>query len=126
MYGYKREVGMSYEEALEKVREELQKEGFGVLTEIDIKTTLKKKLDVDVDKYSILGACNPPAAHKALQAEQDVGLLLPCNVIVYEKEGKTFVSSIRPTVAMAMVENPELKEIATGIEEQLKKIIDSV
>lgn len=126
MYGYKQEVRMSYEDALEKVRAELQKEEFGVLTEIDVKATLKKKLDVDVDKYIILGACNPPMAHKALETEQDIGLMLPCNVIVYEKEGKTYVASIRPSVAMAMIDNPELKEIATGIEERLKNVIDRI
>lgn len=126
MYGYKKEVSMGYDEALEKVRAELGEEGFGILTEIDVQATLKKKLDVDVDKYIILGACNPPAAHKALQAEQDIGLMLPCNVIVYEKEGKVFVSAIRPSVAMAMIDNPDLAAVAQGIEMRLKSVIDMV
>lgn len=125
-YGYKKQVDMSYEEAEQKTREELQKAGFGVLTEIDVKATLKKKLDVDVDKYIILGACSPPLAHKALQAEQDLGLLLPCNVIVYEKEGKTSVSALKPSVAMGMIDNPDLKCVAEEVEEKLKKVIDAV
>jgi uncharacterized protein (DUF302 family) len=88
MYGYKKQVNTSFEEALQRTKEELQKEGFGVLTEIDVKATLKKKLDVDYDNYLILGACNPPFAYQSLQAEKDIGLLLlPCNVIAYEDEG---------------------------------------
>ncbi len=126
MYGYKKEVNLSYEDAIEKAREELQKEGFGVLTEIDVKATLKKKLDVDFDKYIILGACNPSMAYKALQAEQDIGLMLPCNVIVYEKEGKVSVAAIKPTVAMEMIDNEKLAEIATQVEEKMKKVIDNI
>ena len=126
MYGYKKKVRASFEEALEKTREELQKEGFGILTEIDIKATLKKKLDVDYDNYLILGACNPPFAYQALQAEKDIGLLLPCNVIVYEQDGKIFVSAIVPTVAMGMVNNEDLLGIAAQVEEKLKKVIDSI
>lgn len=126
MYGYKKEVDLSYEDTIEKVKEELKKEEFGVLTEIDVKETLKKKLDVDFDKYIILGACNPSFAFKALQAERDIGLLLPCNVIVYEQEEKTFVSAIMPTIAMNMVDSPNLKEIAQEIELKLKKVIDAI
>ena len=126
MYGYKKEVSLSYEEALKKVKDELQKEEFGVLTEIDVKATLEKKLGVDVDNYAILGACNPPAAYKALQAEPDIGLMLPCNVIVYEKEGKIYVSAIKPTLAMQMIDNDRLKEIALEIEAKLKRAIDNV
>src|SRR3989339_1647905 len=100
MYQYKKEVNLSYDRAVARARERLQKEGFGVLTEIDVKATLKKKLDVDFDKYLILGACNPPFAYKALQAEEDIGLMLPCNVIVHEKGGKTKVSAILPTAVM--------------------------
>lgn len=125
-YGYKRSVGLSYEGAVAKTREELQKEGFGILTEIDVKATLRKKLDVDFDKYVILGACNPPFAYQALKAERDIGLLLPCNVIVYENEGQTFVSAIVPTVAMNMVENKNLEGIARQVEAKLKKVIDSI
>ena len=125
-YGYKRQVSILYEEAVSKTREELQKEGFGVLTEIDVKATLKKKLDVDYDNYIILGACNPPFAYQALQAEKDIGLLLPCNIIVYDTEGKTFVSAMLPTVAMSMVENEKLRDIALQVEGKLKKVVDSI
>ena len=126
IYGYKRKVNLDYPEAVDKTKEELKKQGFGVLTEIDVKATLKKKLDVDYDNYVILGACNPPFAYKALQAEKDIGLLLPCNVVVYEDKGKVFASAILPTVAMSMVKNEELKNIATQVEEKLKKVIDDV
>ena len=125
-YGYKRQVDGSYEETITRTKEELQKEGFGVLTEIDVKATLKKKLDVDFDKYIILGACNPPFAYQALQTEKDIGLLLPCNVIVYETDKKTYVSAIVPTVAMNMAENPGLGTIAVEVEKKLKKVIDNI
>lgn len=126
MYGYKKIVNLPYTQAVEKTKEELQKESFGVLTEIDVKATLKKKLDVDFDNYIILGACNPPNAFKALQAEQDIGLMLPCNVIVYEKKGKTVVSAVKPTIAMGMIDNEKLKGIAMEIEAKLKKVVDNV
>ncbi|MBR9699332.1 DUF302 domain-containing protein [Candidatus Woesearchaeota archaeon] len=126
MYGYKKKVEASFDDAVKKTRDELQQEGFGVLTEIDVQATLKKKLDVDFDKYLILGACNPPFAHKALLAEQDIGLMLPCNVIVYEKGGETVVSAILPTVAMGMIKNADLKLIADEIEGKLKKVIDGL
>ena len=125
-YGYKRQVNASYEETIARTREELQKEGFGVLTEIDVKATLKKKLDVDFDNYVILGACNPPFAYQALQTEKDIGLLLPCNVIVYETNDNTYVSAIVPTVAMGMVDNPGLENVAVEVEKKLKKVIDSI
>lgn len=126
MYGYKKETNLSYEKAVEKTREELKKEDFGVLTEIDVKATLKKKMNVDIDKYVILGACNPPNAYNAILTEQDIGLMLPCNVIVYEKDNKTFVSAIKPSIAMGMIDNDRLKAIADEIERKLKKVIDSV
>jgi uncharacterized protein (DUF302 family) len=125
-YGYKKKVDYSFEEGVKRLREELSKEGFGVLTEIDVKATLKKKLDVDFDKYIILGTCNPPFAYQALQTEKDIGLLLPCNIIVYEDAGKTFISAIVPTVAMSMVENDKLGGIAVEVENKLKKVIDGV
>jgi uncharacterized protein (DUF302 family) len=125
-YGYKKRVNIGFEETVNRVREELAREGFGVLTEIDVKETLKKKLAVDYDKYIILGACNPPFAYQALQSEKDIGLLLPCNVIVYETEENTFVSAIVPTVAMSMVENEKLSEVAVQVEQKLKKVIDSI
>ncbi len=126
MYGYKKQVKITYKNTVEKTKQELQKEGFGVLTEIDVKTTLKNKLDVDYENYIILGACNPSFAYRALQAEKDIGLLLPCNVIVYEEDGNTYVSAILPTVAMNMVENENLQDIAEQVEEKLKKVIDSI
>jgi len=125
-YGYKKQVNLSYEEAVVKTKEELQKEGFGVLTEIDVKATLKKKLNVEYDKYIILGACNPAFAYQALQTEQDIGLLLPCNFIVYETKGQTCVSAMLPTVAMSMVENTQLEGIAKQVENKLKKVIDNI
>lgn len=125
-YGYSKQVSLSFDEAVEKTKEELAKEGFGVLTEIDIKATLKKKLNVEYDNYIILGACNPPFAHKSLLIEKEIGLLLPCNIVVYEDDGKVFVSGILPSVAMNMVDNEELKSISGEIEEKLKKVIDSL
>src|SRR3989339_1468025 len=125
MYQYKKEVNLSYDRAVARARERLQKEGFGVLTEIDVKSTLKKKLDVDFDDYIILGACNPPFAYRALQAEQDLGLMLPCNLIVYSHKGKTFVAAIKPTVQMEKIGNVKLKEVAVQVEEKLKKVVDS-
>ncbi len=126
MYSYKRQVTLSYEEAVKKLREELQKQGFGVLTEINVKETLKKKLNVDFDNYIIMGACNPPFAYQALQAEQDVGIVMPCNVIVYERGGKTFVASTLPSVTMGVVRNPKLAPLADQVEGKLKKAIDAV
>src|SRR3989338_9475122 len=105
-YGYKRKIQLPFVKTVEKVRSEIEKEGLGVLTEIDVKATLKKKLDVEHENYLILGVCNPTLALKALQAEKDIGLFLPCNVIVYEDGGKIFVSAIMPTVAMRVVGNP--------------------
>jgi uncharacterized protein (DUF302 family) len=125
-YGYKKQVNLPYEAAVIMTKEELQKDGFGVLTEIDVKATLKKKLDADFDKYVILGTCNPPFAYQALLAERDIGLLLPCNVIVYENEGQTFVAAIVPTVAMSMVESEDLRGIAVAVEEKLKQVVDRV
>jgi uncharacterized protein (DUF302 family) len=125
-YSYKREVSLTFAEAVEKIKTELAKEGFGVLTEIDVKATLKKKLDVDYENYLILGACNPPFAWQALQAEKEIGLLLPCNVIVYEEKGKVLVSAILPVVAMGMVDNPALVGIAREVEEKLKKVVNGV
>jgi len=125
-YGFKKELDLGFDDALAKVTAELKKEGFGVLTEIDVKATLAKKLDVDFPRYQILGACNPHNAHKALLAEEDIGLMLPCNVIVYEREGKSVVSVIKPTVAMGMIDNPELKKIAEGVEDKLKRVFEAI
>ena len=126
-YTYGKEVKLSYEEALEKAVEELQKEGFGVLTEIDVKATLKKKLDVDFNKYKILGACNPSLAHQALTAEMEIGGLLPCNVIVYETdEGNTIVSAIDAKAMLGVVGRDDILPIAEQVNEKLKKVIDNI
>ncbi|MFA5991757.1 MAG: DUF302 domain-containing protein [Candidatus Doudnabacteria bacterium] len=122
-YGYKKQLDIPFAEAVDKTKAGLAEEGFGILTEIDVKATLKKKLNVEYGNYMILGACNPPFAYKALQAEKEIGLLLPCNVIVYEEGGKVFASAILPTVAMGMVDRPGLADIATKVEEKLKKVI---
>ncbi len=126
MYGYKKQLELSYENAIEKTKESLKEFGFGVLTEIDVKATLKKKLDIDFDKYIILGACKPKMAHKALSVERDIGLMLPCNVIIYEHENKVFVSAVLPSIAMGMINNPELGDIAEEVEKSLKEVIDSI
>jgi uncharacterized protein (DUF302 family) len=117
----------SYEEAVSKVIEVLNEEGFGVLTEIDVKATFKKKLDVDFRKYLILGACNPPYAYRSLQTDLNVGLLLPCNVIIYETDdGKVCVSAIDPVAALSVIKNEALKKIAQEVSEKLKKVIERV
>ena len=124
-YGMSKEIDLKYNEAIEKVRESLATEGFGVLTEIDVKATLKKKIDKDFKKYIILGACNPQFAYKALTSENDIGLLLPCNVIVYENEnGSSTVSIIDPIVAMNMVENPTLGQVAQEVRQKLVKVLN--
>jgi uncharacterized protein (DUF302 family) len=125
-YGYGKKVALSFEEASARVKERLAEAGFGVLTEIDVKATMKKKLDVDYDNYVILGACNPEFAHQALQAEKQIGLLLPCNMIVYEDDGKVHVSAIVPAVAMAVSDNQNLLGIANEVGSKLKKVIDSI
>ena len=126
-YYFNKVVDMAFDEAIDKVTEELKKEGFGVLIEIDVKEALKKKLDVDFRKYRILGACNPTYAHKALQAEDKIGTMLPCNVIVQEREnGKVEIAAIDPVASMQSVKNESLSEIATIIQSKLKKVIESV
>ena len=125
-YGYRKEIDMEFETAVAKTKEELKKEGFGILTQIDVKATMKEKIGVDFDDYMILGACNPPFAHKAILAEKEIGLLMPCNVIVYRNGDKVFVSGILPTSAMGMIENDSLRLIAAEVEEKLKKAISLV
>jgi len=125
-YGFTKEMDIPYEKIIKLVREALKKEGFGVLTEIDVQKIMKEKLGIDMNKYIILGACNPPHAYKAILAEENIGLMLPCNVIVYEKSGKTVLSVIRPAVAMQMVDNAELNKIAEEVEEKLKKAFDAI
>lgn len=123
-YGFSKTVNLSFDQTVEKVTEELKKEGFGVLTTIDVKETLKKKLDVDFKRYTILGACNPPFAHKALQAEEEIGLLLPCNVIVYEKGSSTVVSAFDPMVMMKVIDNEKMAPIAGEVRDRVKRVIE--
>ena len=116
-----------FEDAFSGVMEALKKEGFGILTDIDVKATLKKKLDVDFKNYRILGACNPPFAYQALQAEDKIGTMLPCNVIVQENvDGNVEVSAIDPIASMQAVKNPKLGDIAQEVQAKLKKVIDSL
>jgi uncharacterized protein (DUF302 family) len=125
-YGFSRTVDLTYEAAIQRVTEELKKEGFGVLTTIDVKETLKQKLNVDFTKYVILGACNPPFAHKSLQVEEQIGLLLPCNVIVYEKEGKTVVAAFDPMLMVPIIGKEEMKPIAAEVKRKLEAVIGSI
>ena len=125
-YGFSKTVDRPFDAAVEKVTAELQKEGFGVLTTIDVKETLKKKLNVDFKKYKILGACNPPFAHKALQAEEEIGLLLPCNVIVYEKDGKSVVAAFDPLSMSRVMNNPGVEPIAVEMKTRLERVIAAV
>lgn len=120
-------VAYSFDETITRIAEELKKEGFGILTEIDVKETLKKKLDVDFRKYKILGACNPPFAYKALQAEENIGVLLPCNVIVQEKDdGKVQVSVVNPMESMQAVNNASLGEVAGEVSLRLNRVLESL
>lgn len=126
-YYFSKTLSISFDEAIAKVTDELKKEGFGILTDIDVKEALKKKLNVDFRRYRILGACNPPFAYKALQAEDKIGTMLPCNVIVQEiSEGQVEVAAIDPVSSMQAVENPVLREIASEIQGKLKKVVNSL
>lgn len=120
-------VETSYEDTLARIPEALKAEGFGVLTEIDVQSTLKQKLGIDFRKYRILGACNPPLAHKALTTEIDLGVMLPCNVIVYEgDDGKTVVSAIDPVQTIASIGTPALREIADTVQQKLAKVLQQL
>lgn len=126
-YYFSKITDASFEEVLTKVADELKKEGFGILTEIDVRETLKKKLDVTFQKYKILGACNPPFAYEALQAENKIGLLLPCNVIVQElPDGKVEVAAIDPVQSMQVVGNPTLKVVAEQVQAKLRNVISNM
>jgi len=126
-YYFSKILNVSFDEAVTKVTEELKKEGFGILTDIDVQGTLKKKLDVDFKKYRILGACNPPFAYRALQAEDKIGTMLPCNVIVQELVGgKVEVAAIDPVASMQAIDNPNLKGIAEQVRKKLKKVVESL
>ena len=126
-YYFSKTLKISFDEAVARVTEALKKEGFGILTEIDVKETLKKKLNVDFQNYRILGACNPPYAYKALQAEDKIGLMLPCNVIVQElSAGKIEVAAIDPVASMAAVDNTRLREVGEQVRVKLKAVIDNL
>ena len=126
-YYFSKILEIPFDDAIVKVTEELKNEGFGIITEIDVKETLKKKLNVDFQKYRILGACNPSFAYQALQAEDKIGTMLPCNVIVQEtSEGKTEVAAIDPIESMQAVENPKLRAVAEQVRNKLKKVIDNL
>lgn len=126
-YHFSKKTDLSFNEAIDRTTAILKEEGFGVLTEIDIKETLKKKLDVDFRNYRILGACNPPLAHKALTAEEHIGLMLPCNVIVQEHEnGEVEVSAVDPVASMQAIKNDSLGEVAQKVQGLLKKVIEKI
>ena len=126
-YYFSKTIRGNFDDAIQKVTDALMAEGFGVLTEIDIKTTLKKKLDVDFYNYKILGACNAPFAYKALLAEDKIGTMLPCNVIVQERiEGEIEVSAVDPAASMQAIENEDLADIASEVRNKLQKIIDNL
>jgi uncharacterized protein (DUF302 family) len=125
-YGFKKEINLPFQRAEAVVTDELKKRGFGILTRIDVKEKFKEKLGIDFPNYVILGACNPPFAHQAIQAEEDIGLMLPCNVVIYEKEGKTVLDIVKPSAAMGMVENEKLRKIATEVEAGLAQVFDSI
>ena len=127
-YGMGVDVALPYEQAVERATDELKKEGFGILTTIDVKQTLKQKLDKDFRKYTILGACNPPLAHRAFEAELEIGLLLPCNVVVYETApGRSVVSAMAPMAAMGVVGgNPALKDVAREADERLRRVLSAI
>jgi uncharacterized protein (DUF302 family) len=127
-YGLRTTVELPYEEAVERTRAELAKEGFGVLTEIDVRSTLQKKLDVDFRPYIILGACNPPLAHRALSAEQDIGLLLPCNVVVYagDREGTSVVAAMDPESVLSLAQTEALAPLGAEVKERMRRVLEGV
>ena len=128
-YGFSRTVDLTFDQAIEKTRAALKEEGFGVLSEIDIKEKLKEKLDVDFRRYTILGACNPPLAYKTLQEEINIGLLLPCNVVVYEADeaGKSVVAAVDAKAMLSVVgNNPTLDQVASEVNERLQRVISSL
>lgn len=126
-YYFTKTVDSNFDKTIDKVTEELKKEGFGILTEIDVKETFKKKLDVDFRKYRILGACNPNMAYQAIQHESRIGTMLPCNVIVQELEnGKVEVSAVDPVASMMAVENDQLGEVAKDVRNKLQKVIENI
>ena len=127
MYGFSVTVEDAFDHAVARVTEELKKEGFGILTEIDVQTTLRNKLNVETRPYKILGACNPPLAHQALQADPDIGLLLPCNVVVRQEEsGATTIAFMDPEAVLALVDKPGVKELAAEVRGRLERVRDAL
>jgi uncharacterized protein (DUF302 family) len=124
-YYFNKTVTLGFDEAIAKVTDELKKEGFGILTEIDVKETLKKKIDVDFRRYKILGACNPQFAYRAFQLEDKVGTMLPCNVIVQELDGEVEIAAIDPIASMQAIKNPGLGDIALEVQSRLKRVIEN-
>lgn len=125
-YGFGQKVNLPYEQAVERTKSALKDEGFGVLCEIDVKKTMKQKLGVDFRPYVILGACNPPLAHQALGAELDLGLLLPCNVVVYEVDGGSMVEAMDPEPVLGLVGNPKLEPIAREVRARMQRVVQRV
>lgn len=126
-YYFIKKVEDTFEEAIARVTDELKKEGFGILTEIDVKAAMKKKLNVDFRNYKILGACNPPLAYKALEAEDKIGVMLPCNVIVQETpDGRVEVAAVDPVASMQAIDNPALREIASEVRGRLEKVVNNL
>jgi uncharacterized protein (DUF302 family) len=125
-YGYSKTTDLSYEAAIEKATDVLKQNGFGVLTTIDVKETLKKKLDVDFDRYIILGACSPSSANAALRVEATVGLLMPCNVVIHEKDGKVNIYIFNPLLISQVSDNPELKELSVALNEKIQRVLSQL
>ncbi len=126
-FGMQRTLDQGFDEVLARIPEALKTEGFGILTEIDVQATLKKKLDVDFRRYRILGACNPPFAHQALQHSLEIGTLMPCNVIVYETDdGKTVVSAVDPVQTMAAQSDPKVLPLAEQVQQKLRRALDAI
>ena len=125
-YYFSKTLDITFDEAIEELTNALKAEGFGILTEIDVQATLKKKLDVDFRPYKILGACNPPFAHEALQAEDKIGTMLPCNIILQERENGIEVAAIDPIASMSAVNNEKVTEVAGKIQSKLKSVIESL
>jgi uncharacterized protein (DUF302 family) len=126
-YGFGKTVDMDFDQALTRVTEELKKEGFGILTEIDVKATLKAKLGQDMPPYRILGACNPPFAHRAIEAEPSIGLLLPCNVVVRENEqGGVMIEIMDPKAVLQLVDNPQVVDLAGEVRQRLERVLQAL